>query len=391
MTTRAIVTVVTRNYLAYARSLMRQCALHEPDTDRFVVVVDRLPDGCDADVADARVMYGDELAVDRWPRYAFQYTPFELACALKPHAIGWLIERLGYEAVVYLDADMGLYGPLTCVWEALESKSIVLTPHLVRPLPDDGRRPHESDYLRVGTFNAGFMAVRNSGDGEAFIGWWRAMHDKHCIVDLAAGLFVDQKWMCLVPGLFRGVEVLRHFGINAGHWTLSQAVFDRSPTWGRSTSNVMIAGDPLVLFHFSGMTPHRPADYLVYQARTRLNDIPCLNALVERFHRDVREAGFAECMAWGCEMERLSDGTPIEPAWREAIRRDEPAFADVVNPFDTRACPDLMSRFRRIEPRAGGWRQDWSPARKRRGGIADSVADHVRQTKRAIRAIFRAA
>lgn len=356
MTRRAIVTVVTRNYLAYARPLMRQCARHEPHTDRFVVVADRLPDGYGADV-DAHVLHGDELGIERWPRYAFQYTPFELACALKPHAIGRLMDRLGYEAVLYLDSDMAVYGPLTPAWEALEAHGVVLTPHVARPLPDDGLRPHESMFLPTGAYNAGFLGVRNDADGRAFTTWWRSMLARHCILDLPAGLFVDQKWLNMVPGLFSGVAVLRRFGVNAGHWTLSQAVFEHRPTTGVSASNVTVDGDPLLLFHFSGMTPHAPADYLGHQTRTRLDRIPCLAALVERFQHDIMSAGFAECVAWGCETERLLDGTPVKPAWRRAIRREEPAFSDVDDPFDTTARPDLVRRYRRLEPRPRGLRR----------------------------------
>ncbi|MFM8735455.1 MAG: hypothetical protein ACKOC8_09705 [Pirellulales bacterium] len=391
MTKRAIVTIVTRNYLAYARALMRQCALHEPHADRFVVVADRLPDGSAADVPDATVIHGDELGIPRWPRFAFQYTPFELACALKPHAFGWLLEHLGYQAVVYLDGDMALYGPLTPVWEALLRHSLVLTPHLLRPLPDDGLRPHESVFLPVGAYNAGFLGVRNDADARAFTAWWRSMLAKHCILDIAGGFFVDQRWLDLAPAMFPGVEVLRRFGINAGHWTLSQAMFERRATWGISTSNVTVDGDPLLLFHFSGMTPHKPAEYLGHQTRTRLDLIPCLEALVERYHRDVMSAGFTECSAWGCQTEHLLDGTPVKPSWREAIRREEPAFADVGDPFDTAACPELVTRYHRIESRARGWRRDWQLAWKRRRGIAGSVADQVRDTKRALQKLFRAA
>ena len=35
---------------------------------------------------------------------------------------------------------------------------------------------------------------------------------RDCVVDLNRGLFVDQKWMDLVPGLFDGVYVQRHEG-----------------------------------------------------------------------------------------------------------------------------------------------------------------------------------
>ncbi|MFM8892167.1 MAG: hypothetical protein ACKOTB_11220 [Planctomycetia bacterium] len=359
MSRRAIVTVVTRNYLAFARALMRQCAVHEPDAGRFVVVADRLPLGEVADVPDAEVIFGDELGIDGWSRYAFQYTPFELTCALKPHAFRFLMSHRGADAVVYLDADMGLYGPLAPVWEALEKDSIVLTPHLHRPMPDGGLQPYESLFAFSGTFNGGFCAVRDTGVGRSFTGWWASMLRKFCIDDLRAGVFVDQRWLCLVPGLFPDVCVLRHAGVNAGHWSLVQCAWECRSTGAVSTSDAWVDGDPLLLFHFSLMTPRNPAGYLEAQNRVRVEDIPCLQRLVEGFQRDVRAAGFAECMAWGCGTEKLDDGTPIRRAWREAIRRDEPAFADVANPFAVSADVGLRARYRAVESIAHTWRSEW--------------------------------
>lgn len=356
MNRRAIVTVVTRNYLAYAKALMRQCEAHEPRADRFVVVADRLPAGEVADVPNATIVYGDELGIERWPRYSFQYTPFELACALKPHAVRALMSSSGYREIVYLDSDMGLYGPLSPVWKVLEKDSIVLTPHLLRPMPEGGAQPYETLFAYLGTFNAGFIAVRDTDTGRAFVNWWMAMLRKDCIVDPPRGVYVDQRWLCLVPGLFPGVCILRHAGVNAGHWTLLQSAWEDRPTKAFSASNVYVDGAPLMLFHFSGMTPHRPHAYMVNQNRICVDDIPGVKRLVEEFHRDVHAAGYSECVAWGCRMERLSDGTPINPVWREAIRRDEVSFADVQDPFDVTSQPGLLSRYRGIEAAAHAWR-----------------------------------
>jgi hypothetical protein len=120
---------------------------------------DRLPAGETADVPHTEIIYGDELGIERWARYSFQYTPFELSCAIKPHIMRRLLD-MGYQEVVYLDADMAVYGPLVEVFESLARHSIVLTPHLLEALPDDGKRPHERAFLVSGTFNAGFLALR---------------------------------------------------------------------------------------------------------------------------------------------------------------------------------------------------------------------------------------
>lgn len=254
---------------------------------------------------------------------------------------------------------MGLYGPLHPVWGAFERHAVLLTPHLLRPLPDDGLRPNESLFMEAGPFNAGFIGVRDAPVGRAFVGWWKRMLEKNCVDDPPAGLFVDQKWLCLVPGMFPDVGLLRHAGINAGHWTLAHAAVSCRPTGTFSTADVCVDDDPLVLFHFSNMTPRRPTEYRAVLTRARVEEIPCLQALVERFHHDLRASGYDECAAWGCATDTLSDGTPIERAWREAIRRDEPGCADVEDPFDVAARPELKARYRAVESTAHQWRYDW--------------------------------
>jgi len=393
MPNRAFVTVVTRNYLAYAKAVMAQCQRHEPDVSRYVVIADRLPSGTAAALGNTTIIYGDDLGIANWPRYSFQYTPFELACALKPHALSYLFRQHGCDALIYLDGDMGLYGPMTTVWRALENESIVLTPHLLRPLPEDGMRPHESAFLSSGTFNAGFLGIRKSPTSDAFIQWWQAMTDKHCYIDHAAGQFVDQKWLGIVPGLFDDVRILRHFGINAGHWTLSQADFHSRPTTGISESGLFVDQDPLLLFHFSGMTPHKPTEYLRSQNRTSLQRIPRLKSLCDDFHRTVHESGLSECTSWGSAFDVLNDGTPIHPAWREAIRRDAPLFAAIADPFDVTSHPRLKTMYRRIEKNAYRWRLDWRLKwQKSQGmqGVVRKCSQRLRDSLRVVRGFLRA-
>lgn len=344
------------------------------------------------------MIYGDQLNIDSWHRFSFKYTPFELSCALKPYVIAEVLRR-GYDEVVYLDGDMVVYGPLVEVFKALEQNSIVITPHLLKPLPVDGQRPSESAFLVSGSYNAGFFAVRASESTFEFIHWWQQMCQQQCVVDLAASLFVDQKWLELVPGMFDGVHILRNPGYNAGHWSLSQfavgatdVTHDRSPH--QSISGVTIGGAPLVLFHFSGMTPSKPQEYLRSQTRTTLAAIPSLEKLVHQYHEQLAAAGMKTCADWGCEFDVLSDGTKILPVWREAIRRNHRRLARVQNPFDVAANPDLKGSLMALQSSAYKWRRDWRLEWSKERGIAGRVRKTGHRLKSAfngIRQFWRAA
>lgn len=384
MPRRAIVTIVTRNYAHYAQVLMASCRAVHPEAALFVCYADRPPADWRETVPGTQAVYGDELGIPGWRTFSFQYTPFELSCALKPHLLRHVMGQ-GYDEVVYLDGDMAVYGPLASVFAVLERSSLVITPHLLAPLPDDGERPHEQAFLVSGTYNAGFLAVRRDDTTARFLDWWTAMVARRCITDLSASLFVDQKWLDLAPGLFPGVHVLRDPGCNAGHWTLSQFPFGPLADTSRTRSGVSVGGAPLVLFHFSRMTPAAPDDYLNSQSRVQLTESHPLTRLVRDYHAALEAAGRVRCESWGCGFDALSDGTPIRPAWREAVRRRHAAVADIADPFDAAARPGLARLYRGLEGEADEWRRDWRFKSPQPRGLSGGV----RRAKTKLKTILR--
>src|SRR6185503_13332941 len=110
---------------------------------------------------------------------------------------------------------------------------------------------------------------------EGFLEWWsRRVFDK-CIADTQQGLFVDQRWLDLVPGLFEGVHILRNTAYNVGHWGLTHRRLERHQ------DGIRVNGVPLALFHFSGLDVERPEIISKHQDRFSLDDVPVLKPLFE--------------------------------------------------------------------------------------------------------------
>src|SRR5688572_27303677 len=131
----AIVTVVTRNYLHYAQALGLSVQEHCPNAHFFVCLADHPGESFRPPFACHGWLDASKLGIADWRRFAFQYTPFELSCALKPHALRELFAK-GYERVAYCDSDMQLYGPLNELQTWLDTASLVLTPHAIQPIRD---------------------------------------------------------------------------------------------------------------------------------------------------------------------------------------------------------------------------------------------------------------
>ena len=255
---------------------------------------------------------------------------------------------------------MWLFRPMDELWKELKTSSVLLTPHLVRPLPDDGQFPSESEYLRCGTFNGGFVAIRGDAVGDSMLDWWCRRMKNDCIVDILGGLFVDQKWLNLVPGLFPNVKAFRNPGYNAGHWSLSQSAIETA-----NDRHFLIDGSPLVLFHFSKFLPDDPYSFERQQSRVKLNEMPALKVLMEGYWRELGQTSSHIQDDSVGRFEKLSCGISIEPSWREAIRRGHASLRNIVDPFDSSATPGLVDRYRSLEGESVDWRVDWKVAKKR--------------------------
>jgi hypothetical protein len=138
----AVVTIAARNYLALASSMLASIAEFEPDADRFVFITDDV-DECEAFVEGRIVTPADVFSRDAYARLARDYDLTELATAVKPSVLRYLLDG-GYARVFYFDPDIQVFAPLAAVMDPLEDHDIVLTPHVTEPVPLDGSGPRKS-------------------------------------------------------------------------------------------------------------------------------------------------------------------------------------------------------------------------------------------------------
>jgi hypothetical protein len=245
-------------------------------------------------------------------RLFYKYDIVELNTALKPTFLKRTFAA-GYQQVVYLDPDIRVFAPLDPVLAALRAADIVLTPHALAPAMD-GMRPSDVDFLRTGAYNLGFIALKTSAQAAALLDWWESRCLGMGFNDPAFGVFVDQKWMDLVPCYFSSVHVLRHPGCNVAYWNLHERSVTAQPAGGHAVN-----GEPLVFFHFSGVVPHDPAVLSRHQTRHRLQAGSPLQHLVQEYCSALKEAGHARYRGIPYGFGALDDGTPVTPTMRRAL------------------------------------------------------------------------
>ncbi|MEK8131081.1 glycosyltransferase [Paenibacillus filicis] len=288
----AVFTIVSKNYLAFARTLMDSVKNHHPEWEQFVLLVDE-PDGVfNYDNEKFQVKFMADINLPNFKKFVFRYNILELNTAVKPWMFYWLFNQQNFDKVYYIDPDIHLYDKMSEVDEALDSgKLMVLTPHLSDFLDDD-LKPSELQILQAGTYNLGFLAVSKHQQTNKFLDWWKGKLEYDCTVDIPNGLFVDQKWMDLVPGFFEDILILHHVGYNVAYWNLKhRSVIERQKRF-------FVNDKPLIFFHFSGVNPLDLSILSKHQNRFTLKNIGDAAQLVEEYAKNVRQNGHEQVRQW---------------------------------------------------------------------------------------------
>lgn len=323
-----VCTIISKNYLAQARTLAESLDRESPGVRLFVLVVDRIENRFERSREPFEVVELEELAIPHWQRLCFRYSVLELCTAVKPTWLLYLLERRGISRLAYLDPDILVLNTLGPLAELLTRASVILTPHLTEPLPLDGQTPTEINILQAGTYNLGFIALRAGATATRLLTWWEERLATACRVDLEHGLFVDQKWIDLVPGYFEDVLVLREPGYNVAYWNFSQRVLTQRD--GRWLSN----GQPCYFLHFSGYDPRRPQMLSTHQDRLEPVHLREATALFDYYAERLLANGFEESIRWPYSFATFDNGFPILDALRRtyAELKDRDRFGD---PFET--------------------------------------------------------
>ena len=298
-------TIASRNYLAYALTLMQSIAEHHRDAPRYLILADRDDGDPTFAAAPFTTISAEALALPDFDAFAFRYDIMEFATAIKPYAFAHLRRLHPRSGIVYLDPDVLLVQPLIEVEAAFAGGALaVLTPHLLEPIDDD-RHPGERAIMSSGTYNCGFVAIGPHSDADRLIDWWARRLEFGAFNDVAAGLFADQKWVDLVPGLFPDVRILRDEGYNLAYWNLSQRpVLRRADQW--------YAGKrPLAFVHFSGVDVDRPAQFSKHQNRHTQSTIGELLPLYQHYLDRLAANGHAQHRLKPYAFGKFTDGEPI--------------------------------------------------------------------------------
>jgi SAM-dependent methyltransferase len=277
-------TITARNYIPYAKVLCKSLQDQMPGSKFYLAICDD-----EGDVADTKLGFPtislNDLDEDRIFEMAERYNITEFCTAIKPFVFRNLYERFPGKSVCYIDPDILAVSPFTELISALEDgANLVLTPHVLEPSRHE--QAPDQTMLKFGVYNLGFLGSRATPESDALMAWWCDRLEHECIIDIAEGLFVDQKWADMFPSLIDNVHILRHPGYNVAYWNLlqRQISFD---------GNEWLSNEkPLRFVHFSGNEMTKPGVFSRHGWYIDYKTLGDLKLLYERYRELIIQAGY---------------------------------------------------------------------------------------------------
>lgn len=302
-------TICAPNYLAYALFLRESLRDSDPDAQLTIVLLTR-------DIGPW-AQFGDligllDLDLPDLDDMAYRYDVLEFATAIKPFCFQHFLRAAPQRPVIYLDPDIFVLTAFAELKAFLAAGApVVLTPHVRRPPPIDGKTPTITDLAASGRFNLGFAAFQTAVSSTALLDWWAMRCARDCFDDPLRQLFVDQKFLDEAPARAPDLAILDHPGYNVAYWNLHERPLTRAADgqWFADEA-------PLRFFHFSGVDPSPNGAFSKHQTRVKATDLGAAAALLADYRRGLARLGQDEFAKIPHEFGAFSDGTPIPRAAR---------------------------------------------------------------------------
>ena len=318
-------TSITNSYFSKARILARSVKSVYPESEFVVALLDRqYQDLTSIEDSIDRVFVLGEEHVENFNQWIYFHDVVEACTAQKGLVIEKLLLEGTSDAVVYLDPDIKVFSRLVELEECLSRSSVVLTPHLTEPSRTDaGVQDNELAASIHGTYNLGFLALRNSEQGRAVAKWWKDRLLRYCFDEKERGIFTDQKWFDLVPALFDEVLVLRHPGYNIATWNIENRMISRED------DQLKVNDEDVRFIHFSGYDSGAHKQMLDLYAANQ----PEFRALSLEYSEELEALRFPAIDDKEWIYKRNSIGEVIQRDWRRRFRDDATLRGAYSDPF----------------------------------------------------------
>lgn len=161
----------------------------------------------------------------------------EFYFTIKPFLLDYILKNYPEVNVInYVDADIYFFGNPEAIFAEIADRSVALTGH---------RFPVRMQHLeQFGKYNAGWISFKRDENGLACLQWWLEKCFEWCHDYVDGNRYADQKYLDLIPVLFKNVAVIENKGVNLAPWNISNYKVSLEG------NKVLINGSQLIFYHF---------------------------------------------------------------------------------------------------------------------------------------------
>ncbi len=189
--------------------------------------------------------------------------------------VEYALTTLHFETAIFVDGDTYSYYQYSDLQNQLKTHSLIVIPHITKPLPNDGQFPQNRIISLSGNYNTGVWAA--SKDALDFIAWWKEQTTLFPITRPDAGLVNEQGWLRFAGDFHDNTKIFRHPGYNVAYWNIKQRHLEEK------NDTIHIDNKPLCIMHFSGLKKEVPPKNMsVFQNRYVLDQ----NDLAYKLYND---------------------------------------------------------------------------------------------------------
>ncbi len=323
----AACTIVSKNYIHYARTLRDSFLKHNPDKEFFILFVDEI-DIEKEDIIRARceAFVASDLGIEDFKELAFKYDIVEFNTSIKPTFLKYLQKNRDIKNILYIDPDIEVFESFDFIFNLLDRYSIVVTPHTVKPISDN-LKPKEEDFLRSGIFNLGFIGITDDSESKKFLDWWESRLKYASYNEPKNGLFTDQKWTNFIPCFFDNYYILKDEGCNVAYWNFHERYLSKVD------GKYFVNGTPLKFFHFSGLNVDAKIEISKYQNRYDLRDREDLVDIFREYREKLIKNGYKDTLKFKYSYGYFTNGVRVSNLARKLYASNIDKFGSL-DPFD---------------------------------------------------------
>jgi hypothetical protein len=187
------------------------------------------------------------------------------------------LKSLNFDTAILVDGDTYSYNSFDDLQGSCENHSMVVIPHITKPLPEDNKFPQNRIISLSGNYNAGIVGT--SKKALEFISWWKYQTALYPITRSDMGLVNEQGWLRFAGDFDDNTKIFRHPGYNVAYWNIKQRnVYIENDI-------LKIDNENLCIVHYSGLKLETLPEHMsVFQNRYTLDKSDVVYKLFKDYH-----------------------------------------------------------------------------------------------------------